>query len=270
MPTNILDTIIKAKKARLIDLKNSVSLQDIEAKARKMDAPLLDFLKILTTPKKNSAGTGPGMHIIAEVKKASPSRGIIRDDFKPVQIAEAYLKGGASALSILTEEDHFMGSDKYLRDIARTIALPCLRKDFIIDPYQIFEAKCLGASAFLLIVACLKPKELTSMIALGQELGLTALVEVHTEEEVQTAVDAGSPIIGINNRNLKTFQTDLQTTFKLRPLVPSSIPVVAESGINSAKDLQALAEADVQAALIGESLMRQKDVTAKLQELLAF
>jgi len=150
------------------------------------------------------------------------------------------------------------------------VALPTLRKDFIVDPYQVFEAKCLGASAYLLIVACLKPKQLTSLIALGKELGLTPLVEAHTEDEVKAAVDAGSTIIGINNRDLKTFHTDLQNTYKLRPLVPAGIPVVAESGINSAADLKALAEAGVQAALIGETLMRQKDVAAKLQEMLSF
>ncbi len=269
MAATILDKILKAKAARVVDLKLSVSSEDMEAKARKLPAPELDFLAILSAPKTSSSG-GVGIHVIAEVKKASPSRGVIRQDFKPIEIAKAYLAGGASALSVLTEEDHFMGHDKYLRDISRAVALPTLRKDFIVDPYQVFEAKCLGASAYLLIVACLKPKQLTSLIALGKELGLTPLVEAHTEDEVKAAVDAGSTIIGINNRDLKTFHTDLQNTYKLRPLVPAGIPVVAESGINSAADLKALAEAGVQAALIGETLMRQKDVAAKLQEMLSF
>ena len=148
--------------------------------------------------------------------------------------------------------------------------LPTLRKDFITDPYQIFEAKVLGASAYLLIVACLKPKALADMIALGPELGLTPLVEAHTEDEAKAALDAGAPLIGINNRDLKTFHTDLQVTFKLRPLIPDSVPVISESGIFKAADLKALADAKVQAALVGESLMKQKDVAQALKDLLAF
>jgi indole-3-glycerol phosphate synthase len=269
MAPNILDKIIKAKLARLVDLKASVSAEDMEARARKLPAPELNFITALTTPKTSASG-GTGIHVIAEVKKASPSRGVIRQDFKHLEIANAYLAGGASALSVLTEEDHFMGNDKFLREISRNVALPTLRKDFIVDAYQVFEAKCLGASAYLLIVACLKPKQLTTLIALGKELEMTPLVEVHSEEEVKTALDAGAPLIGINNRDLKTFFTDLQTTHKLRPLVPAGIPVVAESGISTAADLKGLADAGVQAALVGESLMRQKDMAAKLRELLNF
>lgn len=269
MSATILDKIIKAKAIRLLDLKQSVSSEDIEAKARRLPPSDHNFLSALTAPKLASSG-GPGIHVIAEVKKASPSRGIIRDNFKPLEIAAAYLAGGASAISVLTEEDHFMGHDKYLRDISRSVPLPTLRKDFIIDPYQVFEAKCLGASAYLLIVACLKPKDLTSLIALGSELGMTPLVEAHTESEVQTALDAGARLIGINNRDLKTFTIDLQTSYKLRKLIPSEIPMVAESGILSSTDLKNLAEAGIQAALIGETLMRQKDITAKLKELLSF
>jgi indole-3-glycerol phosphate synthase len=269
MGTTILDKIIKAKTARLADLKKSVSPEDMEAKARSMPAPERNFLAALTAPKASPSG-GTGIHVIAEVKKASPSRGVIRQDFKPLEIAKAYLEGGASALSILTEEDHFQGHDRYLRDISRNVELPTLRKDFIVDDYQIHEAKVLGASAYLLIVACLKPKRLAAMIALGAELGLTPLVEAHTEDEVKIAVDAGSPIIGINNRDLHTFHTSLETTFKLRPLVPDGTPVVAESGIFKREDLEALVAAKVQAALIGESLMKQKDVAAALKEMLAF
>lgn len=266
---NILDKIIKAKTARLVDLKKSVSPEDMEAKARALPPPKLDFLAAMTAPKTSAAG-GPSIHVIAEVKKASPSRGIIRADFKPLEIAQAYLAGGASALSVLTEEDHFQGHDRYLRDISRNVELPTLRKDFIVDDYQIHEAKVLGASAYLLIVACLKPKDLAAKIALGAQLGMTPLVEAHTEEEVKIALDSGAPIIGINNRDLKTFHTDLQTTFRLRTLIPDGIPVVAESGIFKRADLESLAAAKVQAALIGESLIKQKDVTAALKEMLAF
>ncbi|MDB5051947.1 MAG: Indole-3-glycerol-phosphate synthase [Fibrobacteres bacterium] len=269
MAINILDKIIKAKAVRLAELKGAVSPADIEAKARSLPPPALDFLAALTAPKTSATG-GPGIHVIAEVKKASPSRGVIREDFKPLDIAKGYLAGGASALSVLTEEDHFQGQDRYLRDISRNVKLPTLRKDFIVDPYQIFEAKVLGASAYLLIVACLKPKQLADMIALGAELNLTPLVEAHTEDEVKIAVDAGSPIIGINNRDLKTFHTSLETTYKLRPLIPAGTPVVSESGIFRKEDLQALAAAGIQAALIGESLIKQKDVTSALKELLSF
>ena len=269
MANNILDKIIKAKVLRLAELKGAVSPEDIEAKARRLPPPALDFLAALSAPKTSASG-GAGIHVIAEVKKASPSRGVLRDDFKPLDIAKAYQSAGASALSVLTEEDHFQGHDRYLRDISRNVALPTLRKDFIVDPYQIFEAKVLGASAFLLIVACLKPKQLKDMVALGAELNLTPLVEAHTEDEVKIAVDAGSPIIGINNRDLKTFHTSLETTYKLRPLIPAGTPVVSESGIFKKEDLKALAEAKVQAALIGESLIKQKDVAAALKELLSF
>jgi indole-3-glycerol phosphate synthase len=241
----------------------------MEAKARGLPAPARNFLEALKAPIASASG-GPGVHVIAEVKKASPSRGVIRPDFKPLEIAQAYRAGGAAALSVLTEEDFFQGHDRYLRDISRNVELPALRKDFIIDPYQIFEAKVLGASAYLLIVACLKPRELADLIALGSGLGLTPLVEAHTEDEAKAAVDAGAPLIGINNRDLKTFHTDLQVTFKLRPLIPASIPVISESGIFKPEDLKALADAKVQAALVGESLMRQKDVAQALRNLLAF
>ncbi len=269
MPEHILNKIILAKVARLAKLKQTVSPVEMEEEARDLPPPEHNFLEALTEPKKSNKG-GHGIHVIAEVKKASPSKGIIRPDFEPLEIAEAYLEGGASAISVLTEEDHFMGKDQYLHDISLAVEIPTLRKDFIVDPYQIFEAKCLGASAYLLIVACLKPNILAKLIALGQEIGLTPLVEVHTADEVKVAVEAGSPIIGINNRDLKTFHTILQTTYRLRPLIPANIPVVSESGITSAADLKHLAENNVQAALIGETLMREKDVAAKLKEMLSF
>lgn len=269
MANTILDKILKAKAVRLADLKLQVSPGDMEAKARALPPPARDFLGALKAPIQSASG-GPGVHVIAEVKKASPSRGVIRQDFKPLEIAQAYRAGGASALSVLTEEDFFQGHDRYLRDISRGVGLPTLRKDFITDPYQVFEAKVLGASAYLLIAACLKPKALADLIALGGTLGLTPLVEAHTEDEVKASLDAGAPLIGINNRDLKTFHTDLQVTFRLRPLVPDSIPVISESGIFKPADLKALADAKVQAALVGESLMKQKDVEKALKDLLAF
>jgi indole-3-glycerol phosphate synthase len=259
---DILEKIVRSKKERIADAKRQVSMGDIEAKARALPPPERDFLAALAAPRDT------GVHVIAEVKKASPSRGMLRRDFRPVDIAREYLEGGASAISVLTEEDHFLGDDRYLLDISREVPLPALRKDFIVDPYQIFEAKVLGASAYLLIVACLSPKLLKDYIALGRDIGLTPLVEAHTAEEVRIALDAGSPVVGINNRDLRTFHTDLKTTFELRPLVPEGVPVVSESGIFTREHIQSLKDAGVQAALIGESLMRQADIAAKLKELI--
>jgi len=269
MANTILDKILQAKAVRLAERKLQVSTADMEAKARSLPPPARNFLEALQAPIQSASG-GPGVHVIAEVKKASPSRGVIRQDFKPLEIAQAYKAGGASALSILTEEDFFQGNDRFLRDISRSVDLPTLRKDFITDAYQVFEAKVLGASAYLLIVTCLGPKQLQSLIELGAGLGLTPLVEAHSEDEVKAALDAGAPLIGINNRDLKTFHTDLQVTFKLRPLVPDSVPVISESGIFKPADLKSLADAKVQAALVGESLMKQKDVAKALTDLLAF
>jgi indole-3-glycerol phosphate synthase len=261
---NILDKIVRSKRARVADRKRLAPADQVEARARALPAPAPGFLAALSAPRKQ----GHGLHVIAEVKKASPSRGVLRADFRPLEIARDYASGGASALSVLTEEDHFLGSDRYLEEISRAVPVPTLRKDFIVDPYQVFEAKLLGASAYLLIVACLSPAELSSLIGLGKSIGLTPLVEAHTAEETRIAVEAGSPVIGINNRDLKTFETSLETTFKLRPLVPAGIPVVSESGIFTRADMQALADAKVQAALIGESLMKEADIGAKLRELL--
>ena len=267
---NILDKIIAAKSNRLEERKKMFSAQALEAKSRALPAPRLDFRAALERPPGPGDGPGPVLpRIIAEVKKASPSRGVLRADFRPLDIARAYARGGAAALSVLTEEDHFLGSDGYLQEISREVALPTLRKDFIIDAYQVHEAKCLGASAYLLIVACLQQPELAALVALGAELGLTPLVEAHTGDEARRALDAGATLIGINNRDLKTFHTSLETTYQIRPLIPPGITVVSESGIFTRADLEKLADADVQAALIGESLIREDDIEGKLRELLA-
>ena len=208
------------------------------------------------------------MHVIAEVKKASPSKGIIRENFHPLEIAQAYARGGASALSVLTEQDSFQGSDDYLQTISSSVALPTLRKDFLTEAYQIFEAKLLGASAYLLIVACLEESQLRDLIALGSELGLTPLVEAHDEQETEIALRAGTTLLGVNNRNLRTFHTSLDTTFRLRKLVPANIPFVSESGIFKRDDVLRLKDAGVNAVLVGESLMRESNEEAKLRELL--
>ena len=210
---------------------------------------------------------GDDIAVISEIKKASPSKGLIRADFDPVGIAEIYESNGASALSVLTDEKFFQGSIDFLAQISNAVKLPILRKDFTIDPYQIYEARAMGAAAVLLIVSILTPKELEAYLALSQELGLDALVEVHTEEELVLALDAGAEIVGINNRNLKTFETRLETTFSFIDRMPDDILKVSESGIYTRDDVVKLRDAGADAVLVGESLMREADIGAKLREL---
>jgi indole-3-glycerol phosphate synthase len=208
-----------------------------------------------------------GLSFICEVKKASPSKGIIAAEFPYLRIAEEYEAAGASAISVLTEPDYFMGRDEYVREIAKAVSLSVLRKDFIVDEYQIYEASLLGAQAVLLICALLDAAAVREYIAIAGRLGLSALVEVHSVTEVQSALDAGARIIGINNRDLKTFTVDLGTTGRLRKLIPSGIITVSESGVRSAGDIRALRAYTVDAVLIGETLMRSPDKKAYLREL---
>ena len=203
--------------------------------------------------------SGPGISFICEVKKASPSKGLIAPDFPYVDIAEEYMEAG--------EPEFFLGNDRYLEEIHQAVRLPLLRKDFTVDPYQIYEARLLGASAVLLICSLLGREQLKQYIRISRELGLSALVEAHSEEEVSMAADAGAGIIGINNRNLKTFEVDFSNALKLRRLVGPDTIFVAESGIRTARDIEALAEAEVDAVLIGETLMRAPDRKAALAEL---
>lgn len=207
--------------------------------------------------------------VIAEVKKASPSKGVIRDEFDPVQIAETYAHNGASAISVLTDERFFQGHLDYLRAIRQSVQVPVLRKDFVISRYQVLEARVAGADAVLLIIAALSDNELAVLHAYTHELGMDALVEVHTEEEVRRAVAAGTSIIGINNRDLTTFYTTLEVTERLAPLVPEGCLCVSESGIETAQDVVRVAQAGAHAVLVGESLMRAEDIGTKLLELTA-
>jgi len=262
MPPDILKKILASKSLRLEAAKRHLSPADAESKARALPAPAYNLLEILKTPSPH------GMHVIAEIKKASPSKGVLREEFHPLEIAQAYLRGGASALSILTEEDHFQGSDAYLREVSALVSLPTLRKDFLTEAYQVFEAKLMGASAYLLIASCLDEAELRDLIALGLELGLTPLTEVHDEAETETALRAGAPLIGVNNRDLRTFEISLNTTFRLRKMVPKEIPFVSESGIFVRQDILALEAEGVDAVLVGESLMKDDYPENKLRELL--
>jgi indole-3-glycerol phosphate synthase len=211
----------------------------------------------------------PGLSFICEVKKASPSKGVIAVDYPYLQIAQEYEAAGAAAISVLTEPDYFLGSDQHLREISAVLSIPVLRKDFIIDPYQIYETKLFGARAVLLICAMLDYDTLVQYIKIAAELGLSSLVEIHNEAQAEQAVRAGARIIGINNRDLKTFKVDLAVTCRLRDCIPAGILTVSESGIASSDDVRALSGLNLDGALVGESLMRAADKKQFLTELKA-
>ena len=209
----------------------------------------------------------PDISFICECKKASPSKGLISPDFPYLRIAKEYEAAGADAISVLTEPKWFLGSDEYLREIASQVSVPCLRKDFTVDEYMIYEAKLLGASAVLLICSILSASQLAEYISLCDALGLSALVEAHDADEVQKALRAGARVVGVNNRNLRDFTVDTQNSRRLRSLLPEGVLFVSESGVRSAEDIAALREIGADAALIGETLMRAPDKRAKLREL---
>jgi len=218
-----------------------------------------------------SALRGDRVHLIAEVKKASPSMGIIRPDFSPVEIAQTYASNGASAISVLTETKYFQGSLNHLKAIRTALGnkrLPLLRKDFLYESYQIYESRAFGADSLLLIVAILTPEKLKELFGLSHELGMSCLVEVHNEAELEIALRSGARIIGTNNRDLTSFTVDLSTTERLRPLIPPDRIVVSESGVKDRSDLEKLRQWGVDAVLIGESLMSAPDIATKMRELL--
>ncbi|MGE5172720.1 MAG: indole-3-glycerol phosphate synthase TrpC [Betaproteobacteria bacterium] len=255
----ILDEIIANKKEELAETRRRSSLSDI--KARAADAgPARGFGKALTVK--------GGIGLIAEVKKASPSKGVIREDFDAVKIARTYEKSGASCISVLTEEKFFQGRLGYLGEIRRAAGLPLLRKDFIIDEYQIFEARAAGADAILLIAACLEKQQIEDFLGIASLAGLDSLVESHTYKELDKALLAGAAIVGVNNRNLSTFTVSLQTTLDLLKDIPEDRTVVSESGITTRDDVVMLQKAGVDAILVGESLMREEDIGKKVKELL--
>jgi len=210
---------------------------------------------------------GDHIRLIAEVKKASPSRGLLRPNLNPTELARTYSEGGAAAISVLTEENYFMGSIEHLAAIREVVGLPLLRKDFIFDPYQVYESRAYGADALLLITALLGQGQLEEMISLSHGLGLRCLVEVHNENEVERAVLSGAEIIGINNRDLNSFAVDINTTHRLRSLVPKERVLVSESGIKSRRDMERLGRWRVDAVLVGEALVTASDIRAKMREL---
>ena len=250
----ILDKIIETKKEELARLKKQTTLAQLKERIAALE-PCRDFRKALQEEVCN---------IIAEVKCASPSRGKLIADFDPVGIAGIYENNGAAAISVLTDEKYFSGHKNYLTQIRKNVGLPLLRKDFIIDPLQIYETRAIGADAILLIVHVLE-KKLSEFILLSKEIGLISLVEVHTEEELEIALAADAEIIGINNRNLDTFVTDIKTSRKLRAQIPADKIVVAESGITLRTDMEFLMQANIHAFLIGEALITAPDIGEKLR-----
>ncbi len=251
-----LDKIVKSTKNRLENKKDMVSFKEIKAQAENLESNTgFPFEKALIKDE---------IAFVCEVKKASPSKGIIAEDFPYLEIAKEYEAAGAAAISVLTEPEYFLGRDKYLMEISQAVSIPTLRKDFIIDSYQIYEAKILGASAFLLICEILNEETLREYIKTGESLGLSALVESHTLPETEKALKAGAKIIGVNNRNLKTFEVDLNTTVNIRKHVPDDVIFVSESGISTARDMEVLKENKVNAVLIGETLMRSRDKRRQL------
>ncbi len=256
----ILDQIVADNRLELETRKDSFPVRELQRVALEQPPPL-DFASVLR---------GERVQLIAEVKKASPSRGVIRFDFNPVEIAQTYAGNGAAVISVLTEAKYFQGSLDHLRDISEALGnrLPLFRKDFICDPYQVYESRAYGADSLLLIVAILTPVKLEELFGLSHELGMACLVEVHNEAELDIALNSGARVIGINNRDLRTFTVDLTTTKRLRPLIPRDRIVVSESGIKDRDDMEKLKKWGVDAVLIGESLMSASDITAKMEELL--
>ena len=257
----VLKTIIDRKVEEVRERQGMASLSEVMALA-KAAAETRGFTESLG----RCAALGRPA-VIAEVKKASPSKGVIREDFRPAEIARSYQAGGAACLSVLTDRDFFQGADAYLLEAREACELPVIRKDFTIDPYQIWEARALGADAILLIVACLERSLLGELYAVAMEAGLDVLVEVHDRKELDEALELQPALLGINNRNLHTFDTSLQTTFDLLPQIPEGTQVVTESGIHSRDDVDLMLSHSIQTFLVGEAFMRAEDPGQELRRL---
>jgi indole-3-glycerol phosphate synthase len=257
MTKTILDKIVADKKPELARIRREVPLWALKERAAARKS--LDFAAALWSP---------GLKFIAEVKKASPSKGLLCPDLNPVELAQVYASNGAAAISVLTESNYFQGSLDYLETIRQAVKIPLLRKDFIFDEYQVYEAAAYGADAVLLITAILETKKLSELITLCKVLCLGALVEVHNEAELTTALSAGAETIGINNRDLNTFKTDIDTTRRLSLLIPEGKIIVSESGISTAADIKKMKESRVNAVLVGEALVTAKDIPSKMRDLL--
>ena len=257
----ILQKIVGDVKIRLEEQKRSLPLAELKEMITEQAAAL----------KLTSAIAGGGVKLIAEIKKASPSAGIIRADFNPLEAARIYAEGGAAAISVLTEADNFQGKLEYIKDIKAALGgrnIPLLRKDFILDPYQVYQSRAYGADCLLLIVAVLQSDKLAHLLSLSRQMGMQCLVEAHSEEELALALESGTEIIGINNRDLDNFKVDINTTKRLKALIPIDRVVVSESGIKNRRDMQKLDDWGIDAALVGEALMAAPDIAAGMRELL--
>ncbi|MBQ9198741.1 MAG: indole-3-glycerol phosphate synthase TrpC [Lachnospiraceae bacterium] len=255
---NILNELADYARIRVEENKKKVSIEEIREKAYALPKGDFEFEKALRKD---------GISFICEVKKASPSKGIIAEDFPYLDIAKEYESAGADCISVLTEPKWFLGRDEYLKEITDNVSTPAIRKDFVVDEYMIYEAKLLGAKAVLLICSILDEEKIRDYKGICDELGLSALVEAHDEYEIKQAITAGARAIGVNNRNLKNFNVDMSNSKKMRSLVPNDIIFVAESGVKDRKDIKALEEINVDAVLIGETLMRAHDKKSMLNSL---
>lgn len=259
MPT-ILDKIVAQTQQTVEAAQRRRPLASLQIDADAAPPPR-DFLAALAA--------GPGVQLIAEVKKASPSAGLIREDFDPVQIAQLYAAAGAACISVLTDEPFFQGRLEYLQQIRQAVQIPLLRKDFIIDPYQLVEARAAGADCVLLIAECLSPARLAMLHREATALGMQTLIELYEPDNLPAVLATGGPLVGVNNRDLRTFVTDLDHTVRLRRQIPADRLVVGESGIRTADDVRRLQQAGVKAILVGESLMRQSDIAAAVRQLMS-
>jgi indole-3-glycerol phosphate synthase len=269
--SNILDQIVQTKREEIARRSAEASVEQLKERIASMPRPR-NFFQAVT--KKREGKGGKPLNLIAEVKRASPSAGLIRPDFDPVAIAKTYEAAGADALSVLTDEKYFQGRLSYLEAVRARVKLPVLRKDFIIDPWQVYESRAAGADAILLIAECLETSQMIDLQILATELNMTCLIEVHDLENLMRVRDQviGFPhksysLLGINNRDLRTFKTDLGTTLRMADLVEDRSVLVSESGIHTFADITKLTEAGVSAVLVGESLMRSPDIAAKIREL---
>lgn len=255
----ILDEIMSYHREQLPKIKRDVPLADVQSLAMVAEPPL-DFYAALAAE---------GVSLIAECKKASPSKGLMVPNYDPVALATSYVSGGASAISVLTDGRHFQGSLTHLRDVREAVSVPILRKDFMFDPYQIYEARAAGADAILLIAAVLADSQIAELLGLTHSLGMNALIEVHTEDELKRVLQLGPRIVGVNNRNLQTFEVDFENTARLRAMIPDDVLAVGESGLKSAEDVATMHRIGVDAILVGETLVKSNNALATVRRFVA-
>lgn len=260
--SSILDKIVEHKLGEIASAKIAKPIADLESAVKEVPPPL-DFLAALTNGNQENQ-----VSLIAEVKKASPSKGIIRADFSPTEIAMAYAQNGASCISVLTDQHFFQGSLEFLEQVRQSVSIPLLRKDFILDPHQVYEARAAGADAVLLIAECLEPSQMKGLYDLIVELGMTALVELYDASNIGGVLDCNPTLVGVNNRDLNTFEIDLHHSIRIKEELPDEIAMVSESGIFTNEDVQLMHRHQVDAILVGESLMRAEDIGAAVRTLL--